>query len=71
MPSPRAYMKSRWKRRLKTEIERNYRCVVPGCPKAYGSENSLNQHLKLKHLDFWNKIKNSPINYNDYLYQVW
>lgn len=42
MPSPRAYMKSRWKRRLKTEIERNYRCVVPGCPKAYGSENSLN-----------------------------
>lgn len=42
MPSPRAYMKSRRKRRLKTEIERNYRCVVPGCPKAYGSENSLN-----------------------------
>lgn len=61
-------MSNRRKRRLKTEIERNYKCVVPGCPKAYGSENSLNQHLKLKHIDFWNKIKTSPIEFSNYDY---
>jgi len=28
-----------------------------GCGKAYGSENSLNQHYKLKHEEVWAKIK--------------
>ena len=36
-------------RRLATEIERKHRCLVPKCPKAYGSEGSLNQHLIRKH----------------------
>ena len=30
------------KRRLKNEVKRAHTCVVPGCDKAYGSENSLN-----------------------------
>jgi cellulose biosynthesis protein BcsQ len=36
-------------RRLATEIERKHHCLVPKCPKAYGSEGSLNQHLIRKH----------------------
>lgn len=36
-------------RRLATEIERKHTCLVPKCPKAYGSEGSLNQHLIRKH----------------------
>lgn len=36
-------------RRLATEIERKHRCLVVKCPKAYGSEGSLNQHLIRKH----------------------
>ena len=28
---------------------RNFKCMIPGCIKAYGSENSLQQHLRLKH----------------------
>jgi ribosomal protein L37AE/L43A len=36
-------------RRLATEIERKHKCLVPKCPKAYGSEGSLNQHLIRKH----------------------
>lgn len=45
-------------RRLATEIERKHKCLVPKCPKAYGSEGSLNQHLLRKHplvYDEWNK----------------
>lgn len=29
--------------------------MTPGCLKSYGSENSLNQHIKLKHKEFWKK----------------
>ena len=36
-------------RRLATEIERKHKCLLPKCPKAYGSEGSLNQHLIRKH----------------------
>lgn len=36
-------------RRLATEIERKHKCLVLKCPKAYGSEGSLNQHLLRKH----------------------
>jgi len=36
-------------RRLATEIERKHKCLVVKCPKAYGSEGSLNQHLIRKH----------------------
>eukprot|EP01017_Pseudomicrothorax_dubius_P027131 TRINITY_DN3088_c0_g3_i2.p1 TRINITY_DN3088_c0_g3~~TRINITY_DN3088_c0_g3_i2.p1 ORF type:complete len:179 (-),score=32.28 TRINITY_DN3088_c0_g3_i2:90-626(-) len=37
-------------RRAADQIERHFRCTVQGCTKAYGSENSLNQHIKLKHI---------------------
>ncbi len=49
------------KRRLKSEVERNYKCPIPECQKSYGSENSLNQHIKLKHQDYWDKCKISEI----------
>jgi hypothetical protein len=36
------------------------------------TENSLNQHIKLKHTEFWNMIKtnkgNAHININDEMY---
>jgi hypothetical protein len=31
------------------EIERHYICPIGNCGKNYGSEGSLNQHIKLKH----------------------
>ena len=36
-------------RRTASEIHRHYRCQVENCQKSYGSEGSLNQHIKLKH----------------------
>jgi len=36
-------------RRLAADIERHYKCPVDTCRKSYGSEGSLNQHIKLKH----------------------
>ena len=36
-------------RRTATEIARHYRCPCDDCPKSYGSEGSLNQHIKIKH----------------------
>lgn len=41
------------KRKKKTEVERAYICSFPTCGKGYGSENSLNQHIKFKHYDYW------------------
>ena len=49
------------KRKRKNEVDRNFKCVIPGCDKAYGSENSLNQHIKLKHQEFWNRLKNHDL----------
>jgi hypothetical protein len=40
-------------RRIASEIKRHYKCMVEDCPKAYGSEGSLNQHIKLKHPDYF------------------
>ena len=50
-------------RRTATEIARHYRCPIEDCPKSYGyvsmkcnqyrSEGSLNQHIKLKHPEFY------------------
>ena len=31
------------------------------CNKSYGSENSLNQHIKIKHIKFWISLKNKEI----------
>jgi len=44
-------------RKRKEEVERAFECPVGGCGKAYGSENSLNQHLKIKHQEYWEKLK--------------
>lgn len=36
-------------RRTAGEIARHYVCRYEKCQKSYGSEGSLNQHIKLKH----------------------
>jgi len=36
-------------RRTASEISRHYKCAVAACQKSYGSEGSLNQHIRLKH----------------------
>ena len=36
-------------RRSASEIQRNFICPEKNCQKAYGSEGSLLQHMKLKH----------------------
>lgn len=43
-------------RRTADEIERHYRCPVVTCQRSYGSEGSLNQHLKLKHYELYQKL---------------
>jgi|JI10StandDraft_1071094.scaffolds.fasta_scaffold262261_2 hypothetical protein len=40
-------------RRTANEIKRHYRCMVDECTKSYGSEGSLNQHIKLKHPQYF------------------
>ena len=40
-------------RRPAHEIRRHYRCPATECQKAYGSEGSLSQHLKLKHRNYF------------------
>ena len=40
-------------RRTATEIQRHYKCQMPDCHKSYGSEGSLNQHMKLKHPEYY------------------
>lgn len=54
--------KKKRKRKKKHEVERNYSCHIDGCQKSYGSENSLNQHMKIKHPEFWNRIKEKEQN---------
>ena len=53
------HIKKKRKRKSKAEVDRSFRCVVQGCVKAYGTENSLNQHIKLKHKEFWEQLKES------------
>ena len=48
--------RERRKRRTAVEIERKYRCKYRGCPKSYGSEGSLNQHMKNKHTEFYQQF---------------
>tara|TARA_B110000285_G_C14879603_1_gene493214 strand:+ start:466 stop:651 length:186 start_codon:yes stop_codon:yes gene_type:complete len=43
-------------RRTATEIARHYRCPIEGCPKSYGGEGSLNQHIKLKHSAYYKEM---------------
>lgn len=46
-------------RRIASEIQRHYKCQVENCQKSYGSEGSLNQHIKLKHPELFDSIKNN------------
>ena len=46
--------KKRHRRQIK-DIERHFKCPISKCDKAYGSESSLNQHLKQKHQKYWLK----------------
>lgn len=46
------FQKHKRHRRTANEIERHYKCPVEVCSKLYGSEGSLNQHIKIKHPDF-------------------
>jgi hypothetical protein len=41
--------KSKRHRRTASEISRHYKCALASCQKSYGSEGSLNQHIRLKH----------------------
>ena len=43
-------------RRTATEIARHYKCPISDCPKSYGSEGSLNQHIKLKHPEYYQEM---------------
>ena len=43
------YVNRKRHRRNKNEIIREFTCEHPGCLKSYGSEGSLNQHIKRKH----------------------
>lgn len=40
-------------RKTAAEINRHFKCPIETCQKAYGSEGSLNQHIKLKHADYY------------------
>jgi hypothetical protein len=42
------YVNRKRHRRNKNEIIREFTCEHPGCLKSYGSEGSLNQHIKRK-----------------------
>lgn len=55
--SSNGMLRKKRKRKLKNEVVRNFKCGYPGCTKSYGSDNSLNQHVKIKHSDFWKKTK--------------
>ena len=48
-------------RRTANEVERHYKCPIPQCDKAYGSEGSLNQHVKLKHPELYYSKSPRPV----------
>lgn len=42
-------------RRTAEEIEKRFKCEVAFCERLYGSEGSLQQHIKLKHPELYHK----------------
>jgi len=46
--------KKKRERRRACEIDRHYTCPIEKCQKSYGSEGSLNQHVKNKHPELAN-----------------
>lgn len=67
-------LKKKRKRRKTHEILRNFKCMIPGCIKAYGSENSLQQHLRLKHsfkgMDENNALKVQAASLNETIFNI-
>jgi hypothetical protein len=53
-------------RRTAAEIERDFICPYPECGKLYGSEGSLNLHIKIKH-NGGNKTEREKIAVSYYL----
>ncbi len=49
--------KKKWKRRTAVEIERRHNCPLADCEKSYGSEGSLNMHIKRKHPEYFVTMK--------------
>ena len=43
-------------RRQANEIARHFKCPIKDCPKSYGSEGSLNQHIKIKHEEYYKEM---------------
>ncbi len=41
---------------MATQIERMFQCPVNNCDKSYGSDGSLTQHLKLKHVSTYEQM---------------
>eukprot|EP01099_Mayorella_cantabrigiensis_P001314 TRINITY_DN156_c0_g1_i2.p1 TRINITY_DN156_c0_g1~~TRINITY_DN156_c0_g1_i2.p1 ORF type:complete len:202 (-),score=45.45 TRINITY_DN156_c0_g1_i2:159-764(-) len=54
--------RNRRKRRKAAEVERNWPCSYPDCPKRYGSREALCLHLKRRHPDFHSGRKTSNSN---------
>ena len=47
--------KKRIRRRAK-EIAMIYKCPISDCGRSYGLDSSLNQHLRYKHKEYYNKM---------------
>lgn len=47
--APKMKMRKKHVRRTAKEIERSFVCPYQNCSKVYGSEGSLNLHIKIKH----------------------
>ena len=43
----------RRQRRSAKDISRIYKCPVGNCKKSYGMEGTLNQHIKIKHNEYY------------------
>jgi hypothetical protein len=55
--TPEGYRRKERKRNRRTaeEIVRRYECPHEYCDRCYGSDGSLQQHLKLKHPELYQK----------------
>ena len=40
-------------RKKKNEVDRRFPCIFPNCDKSYGSKNSLRQHMRNKHFEYF------------------
>ena len=65
MPYDLSMSKKKRRRRRNCDIERNFKCVVKNCPRSYGSENSLKQHIRLKHREILERLNNGDYVYNN------